>query len=237
MVGKGWTWIGSDGATSTSFKVKQNLLAAMQGMVGIRPKVGEGPLFDSIFKELLQIDGNADKTTAYLAQVFDSILLPAYALHEMHMKRQGATLGKIPSQEFLQHMRNMRTAQNGFQSTVGKRQYFDGNQDVVPYYDLVNLNGDWIKVGGYENGQLDITRGVVWPGGTIKVPSSDQPRFQRFVNDESEGGTSVGLIVLAVVFGGFSILVIVFMIYIVRRVRYRHLYMQVIISTLQSFTN
>ena len=77
----------------------------------------------------------------------------------------------------------------------------------------------------------------MWPGGTIKVPSSDQPRFQRFVNDESEGGTSVGLIVLAVVFGGFSILVIVFMIYIVRRVRYRHLYMQVIISTLQSFTN
>ena len=114
-------------------------------------------------------------------------------------------------------------------SSVGKQQYFDENQDVVPYYDLVNLNGDWIKVGSYENGQLDITRGVVWPGGTIKVPSAEQPRYEadRYGQEEAEGGTSVGLIVLAVVFGGFSILVIVFMIYIVRRVRYRHLYMQV----------
>ena len=129
MVGKGWTWIGSDGATSTSFKVKQNLLAAMQGMVGIRPKVGAGPLFESIFKELLLIDGNADKKTAYLAQVFDAVLLPAYALHALHMKRQGNNvLGKIPSQEFLQYLRNMRSEQTGFTSTIGKQQFFDMNQ-------------------------------------------------------------------------------------------------------------
>lgn len=40
------------------------------------------------------------------------------------------------------------------------------------------------------------------------------------------GETSQGLIVLAVVFSVFGLLVIVFMSYIVRRVRYRHLYMQ-----------
>ena len=44
---------------------------------------------------------------------------------------------------------------------------------------------------------------------------------------ETSGGTSQGLIVLAVVFSVFGLLVIIFMLYIVRRVRYRHLYMQV----------
>ena len=48
---------------------------------------------------------------------------------------------------------------------------------------------------------------------------------------EASGGTSQGLIVLAVVFSVFGLLVIVFMLYIVRRVRYRHLYMQVRMNT------
>lgn len=50
---------------------------------------------------------------------------------------------------------------------------------------------------------------------------------QKVTNENDGGGTSQGLIVLAVVFSIFGLLVIVFMIYIVRRVRYRHLYMQV----------
>lgn len=47
---------------------------------------------------------------------------------------------------------------------------------------------------------------------------------------EASGGTSQGLIVLAVVFSVFGLLVIIFMLYIVRRVRYRHLYMQVMMK-------
>ena len=50
---------------------------------------------------------------------------------------------------------------------------------------------------------------------------------KEVTKEESSGGTSQGLIVLAVVFSLFGVLVIIFMIYIVRRVRYRHLYMQV----------
>jgi hypothetical protein len=46
------------------------------------------------------------------------------------------------------------------------------------------------------------------------------------ISSDVEVRTSVGLIVLACVFGCVSVLVVVFMVYIVRRVRHRHLYMQ-----------
>ena len=55
------------------------------------------------------------------------------------------------------------------------------------------------------------------------------PVISGAVKEES-GGTSQGLIVLAVVFSVFGLLVIIFMLYIVRRVRYRHLYMQVMLE-------
>ena len=60
MIGKGWTWIGSDGAISTIFKRSQNLQRVMQGMVGFRPKAGSGELFQSIFKEWQRTDPEAD---------------------------------------------------------------------------------------------------------------------------------------------------------------------------------
>ena len=53
--------------------------------------------------------------------------------------------------------------------------------------------------------------------------------------EEDDSGASKGLIVLAIVFSIFGVLVILFMLYIVRRVRYRHLYMQVRSSALITF--
>ena len=145
------------------------------------------------------------------------------------MQREASSvLGKVSPQDLLDYLKHMRTPETGFKSTTGRTVYFDSNQDVLPYYDLVNLNGDWIKIGSYEDGLLAITQGVVWPGGTTKIPPADRPRYEVSGPQVSEeGGTSIGLVVLAVVFGGFSLLVIVFMVYIVRRVRHRHLYMQV----------
>jgi len=132
-------------------------------------------------------------------------------------------------QKLLDQLKVMQTEEDGFDSTTGKRLYFDSHQDVLSAYDLVNLNGDnWVKVGLYEQTQLDITSNVVWPGGTVKFPPSDPPSEQPLEVEEhsSNSGTSKGLIVLAVVFSIFGLLVIIFMLYIVRRVRHRHLYMQ-----------
>lgn len=65
MVGKGWTWLGSDGAISTMFKTSQNLQRAMQGMVGFRPQTGSGDLFESVHEEWQRIDlQKADRTVS-----------------------------------------------------------------------------------------------------------------------------------------------------------------------------
>ena len=50
MTGKGWTWIGTDGATASTFSESPNLQRAMQGMVGTRPKNGEGVLYQRLLK-------------------------------------------------------------------------------------------------------------------------------------------------------------------------------------------
>ena len=50
MTGKGWTWIGTDGATTSTLVESPNLQRAMQGMVGTRPKSGEGPLYQRLLK-------------------------------------------------------------------------------------------------------------------------------------------------------------------------------------------
>lgn len=74
MVGKGWTWIGSDGATATMFKSTNNLQRAMQGMVGFRPKAGSGKLFHDIFTEWLQANPMADKQVcSYCYWYFKSV--------------------------------------------------------------------------------------------------------------------------------------------------------------------
>ena len=51
MTGKGWTWLGSDGAVSSTFTKSQHLQHAMQGMVGFRPKGGSGELYSKILKQ------------------------------------------------------------------------------------------------------------------------------------------------------------------------------------------
>ena len=48
MVGEGWTWLASDNAASGTFATAQNLQYAMQGMVGIRPISGKGPVFEDV---------------------------------------------------------------------------------------------------------------------------------------------------------------------------------------------
>lgn len=45
MTGKGWVWIGTDGATSSTFHQQKDLQRAMEGMIGTQPKNGEGSVY------------------------------------------------------------------------------------------------------------------------------------------------------------------------------------------------
>lgn len=58
MTGKGWTWIGTDGATTSTFVDSPNLQLAMQGMVGTRPKNGEGALYQKLLKTWKEKDAS-----------------------------------------------------------------------------------------------------------------------------------------------------------------------------------
>ena len=61
MIGKGWTWLGSDGAISTLFNRAQNLQHAMQGLIGFRPCAGSGRLFNSVYKEMVKITSDKNR--------------------------------------------------------------------------------------------------------------------------------------------------------------------------------
>ena len=58
MTGKGWTWLGSDGSTSSTFKRSPNLQSAMQGMVGTRPRGGKGAIYEKFLKEWKKSERN-----------------------------------------------------------------------------------------------------------------------------------------------------------------------------------
>ena len=45
MAGKGWIWLGSDGATSSQFPSNSILAKTMDGMIGVNPRRGEGSLY------------------------------------------------------------------------------------------------------------------------------------------------------------------------------------------------
>ena len=51
MTGKEWTWLGSDGSTSSTFKRSPNLQSAKQGMVGTRPRGGKGSIYEKFLKQ------------------------------------------------------------------------------------------------------------------------------------------------------------------------------------------
>ena len=56
MAGKGWIWLGSDGATSTTFSANSELAKVMQGLIGVGPKAGEGSLYLKFLSTWLEKD-------------------------------------------------------------------------------------------------------------------------------------------------------------------------------------
>ena len=76
-------------------------------------------------------------------------------------------------------LRRMKDPLSGFDSALDDKQYFDKNQDARTDYDLVNLNGDsWTKVGEYTKSRgLRFDRKIVWSGGSLSVPTDEQPRW------------------------------------------------------------
>ena len=56
MTGKGWVWIGTDGATSSTFHHQKDLERTMEGMIGTQPKNGEGSIYLNFLAAWLKKD-------------------------------------------------------------------------------------------------------------------------------------------------------------------------------------
>ena len=56
MTGKGWVWIGTDGATSSTFNQQKDLERTMEGMIGTQPKNGEGSMYLNFLASWLDKD-------------------------------------------------------------------------------------------------------------------------------------------------------------------------------------
>ncbi|XP_078384806.1 uncharacterized protein LOC144667275 isoform X2 [Oculina patagonica] len=237
MTGKGWTWIGTDGATTSNFVESPNLQLAMQGMVGTRPKNGEGALYQKLLKTWKEKDAalypglihspRMLQASAYVAQVYDAVLAYAHALTRLH---EAGTINKYSSRpdvqkELMTELRKMKDASTGFDSSTGGKQFFDSSQDAPAIYDVVNLNGDsWIKVGSYDPSPdqgLSIKKKIVWPGGSLNTPlDHHQPSVQESTSTEPSETESVsrdGIIALGVVFGTFAVAMGAFVGYLIYR--------------------
>ncbi|KAJ7377824.1 hypothetical protein OS493_026392 [Desmophyllum pertusum] len=237
MTGKGWTWIGTDGATTSSFVESPNIQLAMQGMVGTRPKNGEGALYQKLLKTWKEKDAalypglihspRVLQASAYVAQVYDAVLAYAHALTRLH---EAGTIDKYSSRpdvqkELVTELRKMKDESTGFDSSTGGKLFFDSSQDAPALYDMVNLNGDsWVKVGSYDPSPdqgLSIKKKIVWPGGSLNTPLDHrQPSIQESTSTEPSKSASVsrdGIIALGVVFGTFAVAMGAFVGYLIYR--------------------
>ncbi|XP_015765927.1 PREDICTED: uncharacterized protein LOC107344755 [Acropora digitifera] len=237
MTGKGWAWIGTDGATTSPFTESPNLQRAMQGMIGTRPKNGEGPLYQRLLKIWKEKDAisypglvhspRSQEASAYVAQVYDSVLAFAHALTSLH---EAGTINKYSSRaevqnEVISQLRKMKDANTGFESSTGDKMFFDSHQDAPAVYDVVNLNGDtWINVGSYDPSPdqgLRLKNKIVWPGGSLLAPSDS---FKASVKElastevpQANNASQEGIVALGVVFGVFAISMGTFIAYLIYR--------------------
>lgn len=239
MTGKGWTWIGTDGATTSSFAESPNLQRAMQGMIGTRPKNGEGALFQRLLKIWEEKDASSYpglihsprmlQASPYVAQVYDAVLAYAHALTRLH---EAGTINKYSTRadvqkELITELRKMKDKNTGFDSSTGGKMFFDSDQDAPAIYDVVNLNGDsWVNVGSYDPSPdqgLSIKKKIVWPGGSMNPPPDHhRPSTEESAATEPPKSASVskgGIIALGVVFGIFAVAMGTFVGYLIYRER------------------
>ena len=78
MTGKGWVWIGTDGATSSTFSHQRDLERTMKGMIGTQPKNGEGSIYLKFLAAWLKKD-----STTYPGIVHKNVCI--YIPHTLHV--------------------------------------------------------------------------------------------------------------------------------------------------------
>ncbi|XP_020916270.1 uncharacterized protein LOC110253659 isoform X2 [Exaiptasia diaphana] len=193
MTGKGWVWLASDGATTSTFDKQKDLETAMQGMLGIQPKKGEGPLFLRFLaawmdngQPLYTGTNQSPSSSPFMAQLFDAVHGVALALSDLVNKKQISRSTNVMKvrEKLYKKLKTFDDPSSGYPSATGKKNimYFDQRLDGPPRYDVVNLqDSGWITVGHYDEKTQDIriSRDPIFPGGTtIPVVGVGRPTYK-----------------------------------------------------------
>lgn len=188
MTGAGWTWLGTDGSSSSA---ASNVAPAREGTVGLHPIPGSGTRFrqwldyrgsqgtgDALrLRFSLQVANNIFIPNAYVAHTFDCVEAIVRAVNV------SAATGQLPNTPpartdariraaALSGLRQMNSFERGFDGAIGTRVFFDANGDGPIIYDVRNIvQGGSISVGNFsvEDG-LRLNKAVVFAGGSTSAP-------------------------------------------------------------------
>ncbi|MHA2033086.1 MAG: ABC transporter substrate-binding protein, partial [Candidatus Kariarchaeaceae archaeon] len=163
----GYQWVGDDAATQDQVFTGDNLIRdAMQGMIGISPNFGEGPVYDAFLdlweacngQTFAEYAGCGDRNpNRFAPHTYDSVYTIARAAHNLIETGQDPSDGDLLLAEMLNQ---------SFDGTTG-RVSFMANGDREGVYNLLNLAGTtFLDIGNFhkESG-LGLTQSVTWSSG------------------------------------------------------------------------
>ncbi|XP_065177532.1 uncharacterized protein LOC135808291 [Sycon ciliatum] len=199
----GWIWVGTD--SSTAFEPQaEDVRDAVTGMVGTRPKGGEGYVFLQLLSEWLQLNRTYNPGTVfniaaqpqpYVPELFDAVMAVELALSDLvNSKRvsQLTPLRDVRNKVFNQLL-SYNSAERGFFGSIGSTIYFDSQRNGPAEYDIVNFQGgQWRKVGDWirsraVGSRLNLELLTVLPSGQIATERESPPTFEVLYVDLTSG--------------------------------------------------
>ncbi|CAH1789873.1 unnamed protein product [Owenia fusiformis] len=166
MTGAGWAWIATDGITGSSDLSTNPVSDQYLGILGTKPAVGRGSLYDYFYSEWKALDpvqypgaGPGSELSAYSGLIVDAVLALSYAVQSMYSEPANAGVAQTSvkchanqvwndGSTMLRHISNIDG--DGVNNRIDFKQ--SRIEPEMPVFDIVNLKEDgWHKVGSWDS--------------------------------------------------------------------------------------
>jgi ABC-type branched-subunit amino acid transport system substrate-binding protein len=205
IVGDAYVWLCSDGCAQTSLftnatdgSIRQDVRKATKGLVGLAPKGGSGPLYDSFIQQWSTLDPvvypGSGKTTINLfaPHAYDCVYAWAYVFQTL------LAAGKFPPYD---GPTSFETIINSTFTGLTGDIRFETNGNRLARYDVLNLQSNdtvFTVVGSWSEILLELdnsthgfnyTEKIEWHSGSTRVPDLDlRTPFHYWQCHEKERG-------------------------------------------------
>ncbi|CAH1789877.1 unnamed protein product [Owenia fusiformis] len=166
MTGAGWAWIATDGITGSSDLSTNPVSDQYLGILGTKPAVGRGSLYDNFYSEWKALDplqypgaGHGSELSAYSGLIVDAVLAFSYAVQSMYSDPANAGVTQTSVKCHANQVWNDGSTMLRYISSIdgdGVNNRIDFKQSRIepemPVFDIVNLKEDgWHKVGSWDS--------------------------------------------------------------------------------------